>query len=284
MDQRQKIRNILSASECIVPASVFDPISVRIAQDLGFEAGMVAGSIASLAVLGAPDIAILTLTELADLVRRIARASSLPVIVDADHGYGNALSAMRTVQELENAGAAAVTIEDTLLPRQYAGSETALVSLEEGMGKVRAALAARRDPELAIVARTSAIAVTDINDAVRRARAYAEAGADALFLAGVNAMSEIETIRNAVNLPIVLGSTKASIGSSEALAANGVRIALGGHQPFYVALHAMFSTMKALREHPGRNDLLQGASAELISQVSRSGQYQVATKEFLAGK
>ena len=282
MDQRRKIRTILSASECVVPASVFDPISARIAQDLGFETGMVAGSIASLSVLGAPDIAVLTLTELAELIRRIARASSLPVIVDADHGYGNALSVMRTVQELENAGAAALTIEDTLLPHQFAGSETALVSLEEGLGKVRAALAARKDPELVIVARTSAMAVTDINDAVRRARAYSEAGADALFLAGVSAMSQIEAIRNAVNLPIVLGSTKASIGSSDALAANGVRIALGGHQAFYIALQAIFSTMKALREQPGRKDLPQAASAELIAQVTRSAQYKVATKEFLA--
>lgn len=283
MDQRRKIRAILNASECVVPASVFDPISARIAEDLGFETGMVAGSIASLAILGAPDIAVLTLTELAEMIHRIARASSLPVIVDADHGYGNALSVMRTVQELESAGAAALTIEDTLLPRQYAGSEAVLVSLEEGLGKVKAALAARRDPELVIVARTSAMAVTDINDAVRRTRAYAEAGADALFLAGVNAISQLEAIRNAVDLPIVLGSTKGSLGSPETLAANGVRIALGGHQPFYVALHAMFSTMKALREQPGRKDLLPAASAELIARVTRSGEYQVATREFLSG-
>lgn len=284
MDQRRKIHTILSGSECVVPASIFDPLSARIAEDLGFETGMVAGSIASLAVLGAPDIAVLTLTELAELVRRIARASSLPIVVDADHGYGNALSVMRTVQELENAGAAALTVEDTLLPRNYADSETALISLEEGRGKIRAALAARKDPKLVIMARTSAVAVTDLDDALRRARAYAEVGADALFLAGVKAISEIEAIRNAVNLPIVLGSTKANIGSLEALAANGVRIALGGHQPFYVALHAVFSTMKALREQPERKGLLQVASPDLIAQVTRSAKYEVATKEFLAGE
>ncbi len=122
------MRAILAGTQCLHPGSVFDPISARIAEDLGFEMGMFAGSIASFTVLGAPDIVVLTLTEFADQIRRITRAGNLPLLVDADHGYGNALNVMRTVQELETAGVAALTIEDTLLPRAYGDGKTQLIS------------------------------------------------------------------------------------------------------------------------------------------------------------
>jgi len=112
--RRDALRSILSGSGCIRPGSVYDAISIRIAQDLGFEVGMFGGSIASLAVLGDPDIALITLTELAEQMRRMSRAAALPVLVDADHGYGNALNVRRTVEELETAGAAGLTIEELL--------------------------------------------------------------------------------------------------------------------------------------------------------------------------
>src|SRR5919112_1193362 len=117
--RREKLRVVLSSATCVHPGSVYDAISIRIAEDLGFELGMFGGSVASLAVLGDPDIALITLTELAEQMRRMSRAAELPVIVDADHGYGNALNVRRTVQELETAGAAGLTIEDTLLPQAF---------------------------------------------------------------------------------------------------------------------------------------------------------------------
>src|SRR5665213_3782361 len=124
-DRRERYReHVIHGSQCVHPGSVFDPISARIAEDLGFEVGMFAGSIASFTVLGAPDLVVLTLTEFADQIRRITRAGGLPLLVDADHGYGNALNVMRTVQELETAGVAALTIEDTVLPRPFGERET----------------------------------------------------------------------------------------------------------------------------------------------------------------
>src|SRR3546814_8296436 len=117
--QRERFRAILAGDGCIHPASVYDPISARIAEDLGFEAGMFAGSIASMTVLGAPDLIVLTLSEFAAQAHRICRAGPLPLMVDADHGYGNALTAMRTVQELETAAVAALTIEDTDLSQPF---------------------------------------------------------------------------------------------------------------------------------------------------------------------
>src|SRR5260370_9942682 len=114
--RRDALRLILTGSRCIRPGSVYDAISIRIAEDLGFEGGMFGGSVASLAVLGDPDATLITLTELAEQMRRMSRAAALPVLVDADHGYGNALNVRRTVQKLEYPAAAGPTIAVSLLP------------------------------------------------------------------------------------------------------------------------------------------------------------------------
>ena len=131
--RRERLRSVLSGNKCIYPGSVFDPLSARIAEKLGFEAGMFAGSVASMTVLGAPDLIVLTLSEFAQQAYRICRAASLPLLCDADHGYGNALNVMRTVEELETAGVAGLSIEDTDLPSPYgwplvAGANAALTS------------------------------------------------------------------------------------------------------------------------------------------------------------
>src|SRR6202790_5082378 len=126
-ERRERFRAILSGNRCCHPGSVYDAISARIAEDLGFEVGMFAGSIGSLSVLGAPDIIVLTLTEFAAQAYRINRAGKLPLMVDADHGYGNALNVMRTIQELETAGVAGIMIEDTVLPRAFGVKSPGLI-------------------------------------------------------------------------------------------------------------------------------------------------------------
>src|SRR5258707_15521494 len=141
--RREALRSILSGSACVHPGSVYDAISIRIAEDLGFKLGMFGGSVASLAVLGDPDITLITLTELAEQMRRMSRAAALPVLVDADHGYGNALNVRRTVQELETAGAAGLTIEDTLLPGAFGETQAQVISLGESVGEMEAALSGR---------------------------------------------------------------------------------------------------------------------------------------------
>src|SRR6059058_4238040 len=180
--RRDALRLILTGSRCIRPGSVYDAISIRIAQDLGFEVGMFGGSVASLAVLGDPDIALITLTELAEQVRRMSRAAALPFLVDADHGYGNALNVRRTVQELEAAGAAGLTIEDTLLPQAFGVAEPQLISLEEGVGKMKAALDGRSDPSLVIFGRTGTRGggpkASSFAECIERAKAYEVTGVD----------------------------------------------------------------------------------------------------------
>jgi carboxyvinyl-carboxyphosphonate phosphorylmutase len=284
-ERRERFRAILEGRTCIHPASVFDPVSARIAEDLGFELGMFAGSIASLTVLGAPDLTLITLTEFAEQARRICRAAALPLLVDADHGYGNALNVMRSVEELETAGIAALTIEDTALPQAFgAGAAAQLISLEEGVGKMKAAIAARRDPRLAIVARTSALAFTGIEDALARAKAYEAAGVDALFFLGVRTRAQLEALTAGCRIPIVLGGIGADMNDRDYLGAQGVRISLQGHQPFMAAAAAIRETMKALREGTPPAKLANLASAQLMQQVSRDADFARWSGDFLGGR
>lgn len=281
--QRESYRAILSGDECIHPGSVFDPISARIAEDLGFEVGMFAGSVASLAVIGAPDIVLLTLSEFAEQAYRICRAGKLPLMVDADHGYGNALNVRRTVEELENSGVAGLTIEDTELPQSFgtAGS-TRLISIDEGVGKMRAAIDARQDPALVIIGRTGAAQITNTDDAVNRIKAYQASGVDAVFLSGVQTLDQVEAISDAVDVPIMLGGSGSGPTNREALGKLGVRISLQGHQPFMASVQAVYETLKALRDGIPPENLKNIASIDVVKTVTRHDEYQGMMKNYLS--
>ena len=281
--RRQAFRALLAGHACVHPGSVYDPLSARIAEDIGFELGMFAGSIASLTVLGAPDIIVVTLTEFAEQIRRITRAGSIPLLVDADHGYGNAMNVMRTVNELETAGVSGMTIEDTLLPRAYGETKVQLLSRDEGLGKIRAALAARTDPATVIVGRTSAISVAGLDEAIARAKLYTEAGADALFFTGVPDIAHVAALHAASPLPLIIGGSDGEFGGKAALAANGVRVALQGHQPFMAAVQATYETLRALRDGTDPKALKNQPSASLMKQLTRDAAYGAATREFLGG-
>ena len=282
--RREKLRSILSGGTCVHPGSVYDAISIRFAEDLGFPLGMFGGSVASLAVLGDPDITLITLTELAEQMRRMSRASALPVLVDADHGYGNALNVRRTVQELETAGAAGLTIEDTLLPAAFGEAKTQLISLEEGVGKMKAALSGRSDPSLVIMGRTGAAAITSPEDAIRRARAYEATGVDALFFTGIKSRAELEAVASATHLPIVLGGAPEELNAPDYLVSQRVRIALQGHAPIAAATQAVHDTLKALREGTPPKALKGLASAELTSRVMREAETKARSADVLGLK
>ena len=282
--RRDALRSILSGSTCVRPGSVYDAISIRIAEDLGFEVGMFGGSVASLAVLGDPDIALITLTELAEQMRRMSRAAALPVLVDADHGYGNALNVRRTVEELETAGAAGLTIEDTLLPQAFGQPGVQLISLEEGVGKMKAAVDARGDPALLIMARTGAASVSGLDDAIARAQAYHATGVDALFFTGIKTRAELEAISAATTLPIVLGGFPEELVDRDYLAGQRVRIALQGHAPFAAATQAVYETLEALRDGGSPGDLKGLASSGLIGRATREADVKARLAEFLGIK
>jgi carboxyvinyl-carboxyphosphonate phosphorylmutase len=279
--RRERYRGILAGDKCVYPGSVFDPISARIAEGLGFEVGMFAGSIASGTVLGAPDLIVLTLTEFAQQIHRICRAGDLSLMVDADHGYGNALNVMRTVEELETAGVAAMTIEDTVLPQSFGGGTTVL-PIDEGVGKMKAALAARTDPNMVVAGRTSSLRITDLADTIKRVKAYEAAGVDAVFLAGATTKAEVEAVAAEMKGPLLLGGTTGELADKDYLGSVGVRVALQGHLPFAAAIKATYDTLKALRDGVSPADLKpQLATSEQMDQFMRKADYDKWTTSFL---
>jgi carboxyvinyl-carboxyphosphonate phosphorylmutase len=277
-DRCAQFRAILAGTACIVPASVYDPISARLAADLGFECAMLGGSIAAHAVLGAPDRMLLTLTEFADLAARIARAAPIPLLVDADHGYGNALNVMRTVQSLEAAGVAALTIEDTELPRRHGAEGPALIPIIEGVGKMRAAIAARTDPALAIIARTSAPAITGPEDAAARLDAYAATGVDAVFIVGLKTRAALQALQSTIRLPIILAGAGGELADPAFLAGQGVRIALRGHAPYLAALRATQAALIAQRDGTAMPPLADDA---LLRRALRDEAWAEAERDYL---
>ena len=273
-EKREIFRKVLQGEECLFPGSVYDAVSARLATEVGFEIGMFAGSIGSSVVLGAPDYIVLTLTEFADQARRICRNTDLPLLVDADHGYGNALNVKRTVEELENAGVAALTIEDTDLPRPYGTQKPTLISIDEGIGKMKAALEGRSDSSLIIAGRSSAFSVTSIEDAVERAKQYESAGVDAMFFAGISTREELSAARDAISIPIMLGSVSKELEDKDFLSSMGVKVALQGHLPYMAGVKAVYEVMKALRSGTKPSEL-GGASqySDLISRVTRENEH-----------
>jgi carboxyvinyl-carboxyphosphonate phosphorylmutase len=281
-ERRQRLRKHFAGNECIRPASVFDPVSARIATDLGFEFGMLGGSIASHSVLGAPDLAIITLTELADQCRRITRASELSLLVDADNGYGNALSVMRTIDELEVAGVAGMTIEDTILPQRFGhqGQEE-LIPVNEMTGKLKAAVSARQDPGTMILARTHAINATSFDDAIERVKAYEQTGVDGIFILGIKEAEQLEAFRAITELPFMLGTVQESIDNAT-LATYGVKLALRGHGTFNAAVQAIYDSLKHQSEGGQPSEVKDTiAGADLMNMAIGASLYKARQAEFL---
>lgn len=276
---RQNFRALLASQSCFETASVFDPMSARIAGDLGFEVGILGGSVASLQVLAAPDFALITLTEFAEQASRIGRVAQLPFIADADHGYGNALNVMRTVEELERAGVAALTIEDTLLPAQFGRKSTDLITIEEGIGKVKAALEARIDPELSIIARTNAGALP-VNDIIERTKAYEKAGADGICIVGISDFEHLEQISEHLNVPLMLvtyGNPK--LNDTPRLASLGVRVIVKGHAAYFAAIKATYDSLRAQRQVTHSTSNL--SATELTHTYTLPENYVAWAKEFM---
>jgi carboxyvinyl-carboxyphosphonate phosphorylmutase len=282
-EQRKRLRAVFGGTQCLSPASVYDALSARVAESVGYEIGMLAGSVASSTTLAAPDLIVLTLPEFADQVRRIMRASTLSLIVDADHGYGNALNVMRTVEELEHAGVSGMSIEDTAVPTRFGQTEGTdeLITLEEMVGKLKAAVAARRDPALVILGRTAALKVEGTEGAVKRAKAFAACGVDAIFLVGVEAADQVKAVRDAARLPVMVGSAPASI-KREDFAAAGARVLLQGHQPLPAAVKALKEVYQHLYQGGAPVDLKDRvASAKEMDALVRVETYRKWQRDYL---
>lgn len=274
---RMRLRALLETQQCVRCASVFDPLSSRMAEDIGFSVGILGGSVTSLMALGVPDIYLLTLSELAEQARRVCQASDLPVIVDGDNGYGNALNVMRTVSELEHAGASVITIEDTVIPRPYKQPELNLSSIEEGCSKLKAALRARHDSNLAIVARTHA--QQPLENILERVGAYSQTGVDGICIFGQTSKALLEQLRSATELPLMLIDYNASEMSIEEMTQLGVRIHFNGHKAYEDAVKAAYTSL--LQLHSGAVGESEQNAKQLISRFAGQKEFKALSEDYL---
>jgi methylisocitrate lyase len=250
------------AAETLVIPGVFNPLIARMAQKMGFRAMYLSGAALS-ASYGVPDIGILTQSEFADFARSLTRAASLPLLCDADTGFGEALNVERTVHLFEEAGAAGLHLEDQQFPKRCGHlSGKSLVAPEEMAAKIRAAAAARRDPDFVVVARTDARGVTGFDDAVRRALLYLEAGADAIFPEALETAEEFAKFAQEVPVPLVANMTE--FGKSPSLDVQ--TLASLGYRMVLYPVTVLRSALKAA-EHTLADILKKGHQRDRLSHM-----------------
>ncbi|SFE49198.1 isocitrate lyase/PEP mutase family protein [Blastococcus tunisiensis] len=192
---RARLRELVEGPEPLLAPGAYDALSARLIEQAGFDAVYMTGFGTTASLIGRPDVGLLSGTEMVDNARRIVAAVDVPVIADADTGYGNAINVVRTVQLYEQAGVAGIQLEDQVMPKKCGHmSGKLLIGADEMVGKIRAAVEARRDPDLLVIARTDAVAVTGTDDAIARARAFADAGADVLFVEAPTSDADIERV------------------------------------------------------------------------------------------
>ena len=279
--RRQRFRQILAGNDCIIPATVFDPLSARMVEDLGGKVGMLAGSVAAMAILGAPDKMLITASEFADMALRICRAGDLAVIADADHGYGNAMNVQRTIRDLDHAGLAAITIEDTNLPQPFGSKTTQLLKIDEAVGKMRAAISGRVDADLVILARTSAATITGRDDCIARIKAYEKTGVDGITLIGARSLEDLTALCAATDLPIMLGGIGSIAATADDLAKLGARICLRGHQPYLASLAATYGAIQQVLGQANPDDAPPVINSAILRQLTREASYDEDADQFL---
>jgi 2,3-dimethylmalate lyase len=192
---RARLRELLSAGPPLVAPGAYDALSARLIEQAGFDAVYMTGFGTTASLIGRPDVGLLSGAEMVDNARRIVSAVDVPVIADADTGYGNAINVVRTVQLYEQAGVAGIQLEDQVMPKKCGHmSGKALIGADEMVGKIRAAVSARQDPDLVVIARTDAVAVDGLDAAIERARAFVDAGADLLFVEAPTSEDDIARV------------------------------------------------------------------------------------------
>jgi 2-methylisocitrate lyase-like PEP mutase family enzyme len=265
-----RLRQLLARPRLLVAPGAWDALSARVVEAAGFEAVYVSGAAVSAGVAALPDLGLLTMTEMVGQVRRVAEAVELPVLADADTGYGNALDVQRTVREYEAAGAAGLHLEDQEFPKRCGHLEgKRVVPVATMVARVRAAVDARRDPDFVIVARTDARAVEGLPAALDRARAYGEAGADVLFVEAPEGEAEVEAVPRALpGVPLLLnlgGGGRTPMLPAARLEALGYRIAIYPGDLQKAALHAMRLVAAAL----AREGTTAGVADRMVSFEAR---------------
>ena len=247
MKTTKMLREMLNSGEPFLTAGANDALSAVIAERAGFKAVTMGGYLATAVTLARPDIGLMTMTEMATKARHICAVTHIPLIADADNGHGNVLNVIRTIQELENAGAAGVVLEDQVMPKRcghMAGKK--VISMEEHVQKIRAAVYARQDPDFIIIGRTDARQAHGIEDAIARGKAYAEAGADVVFVEAQENMEELERVPKEIHgVPLVVNMIEG--GRTPLLSKD--ELGKMGYQVIFYNLGSLYTQTKAIQDY-----------------------------------
>lgn len=273
----RRLRTLLRGEAIVVAPGCFNALSALLIEQAGFPAIYVSGAALAGNFLGYPDIGLATMSEVLENAGRIVQVTTLPVICDIDTGYGNAVNVIRTVREFESAGVSGVQLEDQVMPKKCGHTEgKLLIPMAEMVQKIRAALDARRDPDFVLIARTDAIAVTGLEDALRRANAYREAGADVLFVEAPRTVEEMRTITRSVPGPhlanMVEGGGKTPVLPASELQAIGYKIAIYPVSLWMASIKAMQEVLAVLQKDgaTGRYAARMVSFHEMFETVGRS--------------
>ena len=256
----KRLRELLARDEILIVPGAYDALIARMIEKVGFDAVYMTGGGTVNALTGLPDNGLITLTEMVMNARYMAQTTSIPIISDADTGYGNAVNVMRTVREFEKAGVAGIHLEDQVAPKRCGHLEgKEVVTTEEMVGKIRAACAARNDPDFVIIARIDARAVLGFDEAIRRARAYREAGADVLFPEALESEEEFREFAKGVEGPLLANMTefgKSPYLTAQQFEAMGYKIVIFPVSTLRVALRAVLDFLTNLKERGTQKDLV----------------------------
>ncbi|MGE5483559.1 MAG: isocitrate lyase/PEP mutase family protein [Ignavibacteriales bacterium] len=246
------LKNLILSKEILVMPGAYDALSAKVIEKMGFKAVQCSGFGIAASVLGKPDVGILSAAEMLNQTRNICTAVSIPVMADGDTGFGNAINVYHTVQTFEAAGAAGLNLEDQVFPKRCGHMEgKEVIPLEEMVKKIRAAVDAKRDPDFVINARTDAIAVHGVEEAIRRGNAYAEAGADLIFVEAPPSVEDIKYIVKRIKAPVSINLTdggKTPAVSIKQLQEWGVARVSLPVTPIFSAVKAMEKALRIVHE------------------------------------
>ena len=251
MRRTTKLRQLMGEPGIIVMPGAYDALCARLIEQVGFKVISAGGAMAANAGLGLPDVGLLTLSEMVEHVRRMALVTTIPILVDADTGYGNAINVMRTVREFEQVGAAGLHIEDQVFPKRcghFAGKQ--VIPEDEMVKKIEAAVESRQDDDFVIIARTDARAVVGFDEAVKRARAYVKAGADGIFLESPFSLDELRRVPGLIDAPVmanmVSGGGLTPLMTYHDLEAMGYKLVVYGAAAMQAAMKAVIGLLEEL--------------------------------------
>ena len=287
MNSRQLLKQLFKRDSLLVAPGCFDGLSARLVEEAGFEAAYLSGGAVARS-MGIPDIGLVTMSEVIDRAAQVVAAVKIPIIADADTGYGNAVNLVRSVREFERTGVAAIHIEDQITPKRCGhldGKE--VIPLAEMEKKLQAALASRSDPDFSIIARTDARGVHGFDDAIRRGRAFAELGVDAVFVEAPQSEAELEEIPRALaNVPLLVNvfkGGKTPMLPVERLQQMGYRIAIYPSETQRAAIHAMRQALGLLKRE-GTTEKMDDALTTFKERDKVVGldEWQKLEKQYLA--